>query len=202
MSYRAMSSLQHLQWIREDLIVLRWLESVLAKLRHWKLAGQVLAQMPWPRLPRQVLATDLFLQGHEGVNQGLRTRGTTGNVDIDRDVAVDSLEYVVAVAKGPTGNGARSHSDDVFRFRHLVIETNHLGSHLLGHRSGDDHQVSLPRRGPEDLGAEASQIVARHGGRDHFNGAAGQAEGERPNGILAAPVIELLKRGGEDAVLA
>src|ERR1700721_2000801 len=151
-----MSSLQHLEWIREDLIVLRRLETVLAKPRHWKLAGQGSLQMPWPRLSRQVLAADFFLQGHEGVNQGLRPRRTTGNVYIDRDIAVDPLEHVVAVTKGPAGNGARTHGDHVFRFRHLVIETNHLGSHLLGHRSGHDHQVSLPRRRPEDLSAEAS----------------------------------------------
>src|ERR1700677_3881983 len=104
-----MSSLQHLEWIREDLIVLRRLESVLAKLRHWKLAGQILLQMPWARLIRKALAADFFLQGHEGVNQGLGPRRTTGNVHIDRDIAVDPLEHVVAVAKWPAGNGARSH---------------------------------------------------------------------------------------------
>src|SRR6202789_884111 len=184
-----MSSLQHLQWITEYFVVLRWLESVLAKLRHGKLAGQVLLQMPWSRLPRKVLAADLLLQSHESVNQGFRPRGTTGNVHIDRDVAVDPLEHVVAIAKRPTGNGACPHGDDVFRLRHLVVETNHLGSHLFGDSSGDDHQVRLPRRRPKDFSAETSQIVARHGGRDHLDGAAGQAEGERPNGILTAPVI-------------
>src|ERR1700722_14660257 len=109
-----MSSLQHLEWIRENLIVLRRLETVLAELRHWKFAGQVLLQMPWPRLSRQPLATDLFLQGHEGVNQGLGPRRTTGNVHIDREKAIDPLEHVVAVAKRAAGYGARSHGDHVF----------------------------------------------------------------------------------------
>src|SRR5450432_2249066 len=101
MSSRAISSLKHLQRVAKDLIVLRRFQSVLTELRHRKLARQLLLQMSGPRLSGKLLRADLLLQGHKGVNQSFRPGRTTGNMNIDRDKAIDALKHVVAVAEGP-----------------------------------------------------------------------------------------------------
>jgi hypothetical protein len=134
----------------------------------------------------------------------LRCRGrrAAGNIDVDRDEAVNSLEYVVALLERAAGDGTGAHGDDVFWLRHLVIEADDLGCHLFGDRAGDDHEVCLAGGWAEDLGAEAGQVVAGHGGGDHFDGTAGQAKVQRPERTFTAPVIEVLQRGGKDTLLA
>src|SRR5271154_27178 len=140
-----MSSLQHLKWVAEDLVVLSRFQSVLAKLRHRELAGEPSLQMPWSRLSRKMLPAYLLLQRHESMDQGLGPRWTTRYMHVHRDVAVDAFQHVIAIAKGAPGDSAGSHGDHVFRFRHLVVQPNHLGSHLLGYRSGNNHEIGLSR---------------------------------------------------------
>ena len=152
--------------------------------------------------PVSCLLVDFLLQHHEGVDQRLGPRRAAGDVDVHRDVTVDALEHVVALLERAAGDGAGAHGDDVFRLGHLVVEADDLRRHFLGDGAGDDHQVRLARRGPEDLRAEAGEVVARHGGGDHLDGAAGEAELQRPDGILAAPVVEILEGGREDSLLA
>src|ERR1019366_10641542 len=53
----------------------------------------------------------------------------------------------------------------------------------------------------EDFGAEARDIEARSAGGDHLDGAAGQAERERPDGRLAGPVEHVVHAGGDDILL-
>src|SRR5690606_13496411 len=54
----------------------------------------------------------------------------------------------------------------------------------------------------EHLGPEPREIIPRHRGRDHFDGAAGKTELQRPDGIAPAPVVKLFEFGREDALLA
>src|SRR5437667_461970 len=62
-----------------------------------------------PARARQFLTVDLALQFHESVQQRFWPRGATGNININRNVTVDSFEHVIALLKRPAGNGARPH---------------------------------------------------------------------------------------------
>ena len=44
----------------------------------------------------------------------------------------------------------------------------------------NNHQIRLTRRRAEHLGTEPRQVVARHGGGNHFDGATSQAKPKRP----------------------
>ena len=149
-----------------------------------------------------MLAVDLLLQRDESVHQRLRTRRAAGNMHVHGNIAINSLQHVVTLLEWPAGDGARAHRDHIPGLGHLVVEAHHLRRHLLGHRAGDDHQVGLARRRPEDLGPEARQIVAGHGGGNHLDGAAGQPELHGPDGAAPPPVVQLLDGGNEDALLA
>jgi hypothetical protein len=56
---------------------------------------------------------------------------------------------------------------------------------------------------PETIfGSEARQVVAGHCCRDHLDRATGQPKLHGPYRAAAAPVVELLNRGHEDALFA
>src|SRR5688572_7294635 len=177
-------------------------EVVLTELRYGKLAGSIRIEMARTVGTGELLFVDLALKRHEGVDKRLGPWRTTGDVDIDGDVTVDALEDVVALLERPAANRARAHCDDVLGLRHLVVETHDLRSHLLGHRAGHDHEVRLSRRRTKDFCAEAGKVVTGHARGDHLDGATGEAELKRPDGVLAAPVVEFLHLRGEDALLA
>ena len=65
--------------------------------------------------------------------------------------------------------------------------------------AGDDHQVGLAGRGAKNFGAEAREVKTGGGHGHHFNGAAGEAKAERPDGALASPVHGFVERGEDDA---
>src|SRR2546423_9013868 len=152
-------------------------------------------------LTGEFLAVDLALQFHKRVEQRFWPRRAAGNVNIDRNVTIDPFQHVVTLLERPAGNRASAHRDHVLRVRHLVVEPHNLRRHFFGHRAGHDHQVRLARRWPEDFAAEPREIVSRRRRRDHLDGATGEAELERPDRILPAPVIELLRRRHPDAAL-
>src|SRR4029453_13283842 len=67
---------------------------------------------------------------------------------------------------------------------------------------GQDQQVGLARREADHLRAEAREVVPRgadHG--DHLDGAAGEAEAEREQRVLASPVLGLLELGEQQPLL-
>jgi len=64
----------------------------------------------------------------------------------------------------------------------------------------DNHQVGLPRRGPEYLCAEARHIKARGRRSDHLNGAARQPERQRPDRALPRPIKHVV-HGSDHEVL-
>jgi hypothetical protein len=91
------------------------------------------------------LIVDFALQFHECVKQRFRTRRAPGDVNVDWNVTVDAFKNIVTLFKRSTGNRARAHCDHVFWISHLVIKAHDLWRHLLRDRSGDDHQIRLPR---------------------------------------------------------
>src|SRR5208337_5484463 len=66
---------------------------------------------------------------------------------------------------------------------------------------GDDHQVRLARRGTKHLRTEARYVETRGAHRHHLDGAAGQAEAHRPDGIPAHPVHHGVHRGHNYALV-
>src|SRR5882757_2440543 len=150
----------------------------------------------------QSLLVNLLLQGHERVNQRFGARRTSGDVHVDRNIAVNTLQYVITLLERTARDRARAHSDDVFRLGHLVVETHNLWSHLLCHRAGDNDQVRLTRRRPEDLRTEPRNVISSHRRRNHFNGATSQAKGHWPHRVLPAPVVELFQGGCDDTLFA
>src|SRR5208283_4149682 len=61
--------------------------------------------------PGEPLAADLLLELHEAVQERLGPRRAPGDVDVDRDVAVDALQDVVALLERAAGDGAGAHRD-------------------------------------------------------------------------------------------
>src|SRR5215469_5533762 len=169
---------------------------------HDKFAGGVGMQMPWSAFACQRLCVDLFLQGHERIDEGLGAWRTSWDMYVNGNVAVDTLQNVVSLLKGAARDGARAHGDDVLWLRHLVIEAHYLRGHLFGDSTGDDDQVRLTRRRSKNFRAEPRDIVARHTCCDHFDGAARQAKRHGPHGILSAPVVELFEGRYNDPLFA
>src|SRR2546427_4416 len=73
----------------------------------------------------------------------------------------------------------------------------------LGHgKLARRFRVRVARRGAEYFCAKARQVPPGHRGGDHFDRATGQAETQRPDRVLAAPIGELLQGRREDALFA
>src|ERR1039458_7880544 len=135
--------------------------------------------MPGTLRSGQRLLIDLALKRHEGVQERFRARRAAGYVHVHRNVTVDAFKHIVSLLEWAAGDRASAHRNDVFRLRHLVVESDDLRGHLLRHRAGDNHQVSLAWRGPEDLSAKPGEVPAGHGRGDHLDGAARQAKADR-----------------------
>src|SRR5207244_2823080 len=87
---------------------------------------------------------DAVLQLDQSVEHGLGTRRASGNVNVDRDDAVDALEYgVVIVGTARAGAGAEGHHP--LRFRHLLPHTAQDGRLALGDGADHPQQVGLTR---------------------------------------------------------
>jgi hypothetical protein len=141
---------------------------------------------------------DLVVELEDRVHEHLGARRAAGQVDVDGHDVVDALHDRVVVEHA-AGAGAHAHRDDPLRLGHLVVDLPDDRRHLLRDAAGHDHQVGLARRGPEDLHAEAREVVAAGAGRHHLDGAAGETEGRGPQAGLAAPVDDLLDGGQDDA---
>jgi hypothetical protein len=63
--------------------------------------------------------------------------------------------------------------------------------HLVRQCASDDHDVALPRAGPED-DAEPVQVVPCSARVHHLHCTARQAEGHGPHGPLARPVHQVV----------
>lgn len=141
---------------------------------------------------------DLFLQLENAVKNHFRPRWATGNVDVDGNNLIASLNNSVIV-EDAAGSGARSHGDDPLGFRHLIVKHANHRRHFLREAAGDDHQVGLTGRGAEDLSAKARHVETRGCHGHHFDGAARKAKTQRPNGTFASPVHRLIELGEDNA---
>src|SRR5438105_14960999 len=83
-----------------DCRVVRGLEIVLAEGGDNELTRFGGIKVARALFPCELLLVDLFLQHQKCVNQGLRARRATWNVDVHWDVPVDALENVVALLEG------------------------------------------------------------------------------------------------------
>ena len=146
----------------------------------------------------QFLPVDFPLEFHESVQQRFGPGRATRNVDIDRDIAVDPLEHIVALFEWSARNGTGAHGNNVLRIGHLVVEPNNLWRHFLRDRAGDNHEVGLAGRWPEHFPAKTRNVVTRSRRGDHFNRATGQPELQRPDRVTPAPIVEVLHRGHPD----
>ena len=122
-------------------------------------------------------------------------------VHVDRHDLVDAVDDVVAVEERPAAGGAGAHPDDPLGLGHLVVEAPEHGGHLLVDGAGHDHEVALPRRGTEDLHAEARDVEPSEAGAEHLDGAAGEAVGEGEDRVRTRPVEDQVGGGGDDVGL-
>ena len=121
----------------------------------------------------------LVVQLEDRVDQHLRARRAAGQVHVDGHDVVDALHDRVVVEHAAAA-GAHAHREHPLGLGHLVVDLAQHRGHLLADPAGHDHQVGLARAGAEDLHAEAGEVVLRAAGGHHLDGAAGQAEGRRP----------------------
>src|SRR5438067_249922 len=189
------------RWGSKDIGITRRLEIVGAEGRHWKLARLFAIEVRSFVLAGEFLSVDLALQFHESMQECLRPRRTSGNVNVHGNVPIDPFQHVVSLFERPTGNRAGPHRDHILRVGHLVVEPHDLRRHFFGDSPGHDHEIGLARRWPEHFAAETGEIVARRRGRDHLDRATGEPELERPDRILPAPVVKFLRRSHPDAAL-
>jgi hypothetical protein len=74
---------------------------------------------------------------------------------------------------------------------HLIVALADCSSDLICDGTRDYHYVGLSGRGAED-DTESVLVVSWHRDVHHFDGTAGEAEGEGPEGTLAGPVDDLV----------
>ena len=137
--------------------------------------------------PRRPFPADLLLQQEKAVLNGLGPGRASGDVDVDGEDLVHSLEDAVDVVHA-AAVGAGTHGDDPLGFGHLFVEAQDHGSDLLEDRPRDNEEVGLAGGASEHLGAEAGEIVTGREDRGHLDEAAGGSEEERPLAVPAGPV--------------
>src|SRR5437667_1778511 len=97
-------------------IAIRWrFQIVFAEFRDWKLAWLLRLKKLGLVLTGKFLTIDFALEFHERVQQRFRSRRAARNENINRNVAVDSFEDVIALFERPAGDRACAHGYDVFR---------------------------------------------------------------------------------------
>src|SRR5690606_18237762 len=127
------------------------------------------------------LASDLFLQFEDTVQQRLGPRRTTRHVHIDGNDPVDTVDDVVLAVIGAAVDRAAAHGQDPPGLGHLVVQHLDPIGNLFVDRPRDDHQVRLPRRGAEDH-SKPVKVIPRRPRRHHFNRTASDPKKEVPKG--------------------
>src|SRR5580765_4649584 len=166
---------------------------------------QIYDQMPNPKwvLAMGVCASSGGMFNNYAIVQGVDhvvpvdmylPRRAARQIHVDRHDVVDALDDGVVVEHAAR-RGAHAHREDPLRVGHLVVDLAQHRRHLLADPAGDDHQVGLPRAGPEDLLAPAARVVAGRAVGHHLDGAAGQAEGGRPERCAAHVAEQRLDAG-------
>src|SRR3954454_13269696 len=146
------------------------------------------------------LTADQLLQLVEAMEQRLGAGRAARHVNVHRHELVGALDHGV-VGEHSARGGAGAHRDHPLGLEHLVVDAADDRRHLHRDPARQDHHVCLAGRGSEGLGAEPRDVVARGDHRHHLDGAAGQSEGHREEGVRASPVEDVLERRGEQALL-
>src|SRR5438094_4486176 len=137
------------------------------------------------------LADDLVLHAQQTLGERLGTRRAARNVDVHRDQLVHALADRVRVLEEAAARSARAHRDHVLRLRHLLVQKPAALGHLVGERSGHDHQIALPRRRARHA-AEPIDVGPRPAGLHQLDAAAGEAEEQIKDAALAGEVDDLV----------
>jgi len=118
---------------------------MVAKSRNWKLTWRFRVKMPGPVFTGQRLFIYFLLQSDQGMKQRLGPRRAAWNVHIHWYVPINAFEDIVTLLERSARYGTGAHGNDVFGIGHLIIEPDHLGSHLLSHCAGHNHEIGLAR---------------------------------------------------------
>src|SRR5262245_19885416 len=170
------------------------------RLRHFvdyrrgdvELGGWIRLHLLTERFIGRAFAFDFLLQHEDAVEQTLWPWRTAGDVDVDRDDAVDALHDGVVVEHA-AARRARAHRDAPFRLGHLLPDTTQHRRELERHSARADEEVGLARRERLAFHAEAREVVIARGGRHELDRAARGAERHGPQRVLAPPVHELIE---------
>ena len=126
----------------------------------------------------------------------LRTRWTTGDIDVDRKKFVGSKDDAVLTLEGkwPSGNGAVAERHYPFGLGHLIVESFDTGHHFFGDGAGNDHDITLSGRGAKYFSSEAGHIKSGTSGRHHFYGTTGYTKRQGPQGVCPADIDQFVYR--------
>src|SRR5215213_5622455 len=141
------------------------------------------------------------MEEEDAVDQLLRARWASGNIDIDRYNFVHSLHHCIIV-EVTAYSGACAHRNHPVRCRHLVIELTDNWCHFTRNATCDNHQIRLARAGSVQLHTEARQVVVGSLRRHHLNGATSETKEQRPCRSGACPVDALFKSSSQNTHIA
>ena len=116
------------------------------------------------------------------------------NVYIYRDDSIHAAYHIIAIMIIASPVRACAHANHPFGVWHLVVALSDCRCHFIRYRSGNDHDVCLPRRGSE-YDTKTILVVSRHRNVHHFDTATRQREGERPQRPLSGPIDDLICLG-------
>lgn len=160
--------------------------------------------LPLPPVPHpsNLRLPHLPLQHEDAIHERLASGRAPRHVNVHRHNPITAPHDRVAVVIISSTVRAAPHANHPPRLRHLIVHLTQRGRHLVGERSGDNHNVRLTRGGTEN-DAETILIVARGGKVHHFDGAAGETERHGPEGSLTGPIGDLIEGGpGQNFKLA
>ena len=141
----------------------------------------------------EFLQLNLALQLHQAVEEGLRSRRTSGDIDVDRKNLVDSRHHAIAIFERSAGNGATAAGYHIFRLCKLLVKTAHGGGHAMHNRTLHHDIVCLTGRVAGHLKSETGHIVAGGTKTHEFNSTAARAEAKRPQRVGDTPVDEFVE---------
>src|SRR3990170_482916 len=149
-------------------------------------------------LPYIAFLLYLFLQLHDSVPEGFRSRRTTRDEYVHGHNVIHPLHHAVGV-EDAARTGAASHGDHIPWFRHLIIHAAQHRRHLLGERAGHDHEIGLPRGRSRHI-AEHIEVMLRSAQElVHLDTTARKPERERPNGAGPHIIQELINLRGYES---
>lgn len=135
----------------------------------------------------RVFVPDLLLDVHQRMKQRLGSRWAPGDIHVNRQKIVDSLDNAIA-AMHTARRRARAHGDAPLWIRHLVPNATQGVRHLEGTPSCYKQKIGLTRRKAKRFASETAHVKAGAESRHHFDTAAGESHRERHERVRSSPV--------------